>query len=42
MRCAGRPGRSPWGMFFLISVGDVIDRLKEEYSIPVESLIRLE
>ncbi|ANF22871.1 phosphoribosyltransferase family protein [Thermococcus piezophilus] len=32
----------PVGMFFLISVGDVIDKLKEEYNIPVESLIRLE
>ena len=35
-------GAKPVGMFFLISVGDVIDHLKEEYSIPVESLIRLE
>ncbi len=30
------------GMFFLISVGDIVDRLKKEYSIPVESLIKLE
>ena len=35
-------GAKPVGMFFLISVGDVVDRLREEYSIPVESLIKLE
>jgi len=35
-------GAKPVGMFFLISVGDIVERLKEEYSIPVESLIRLE
>ncbi|NJE61688.1 phosphoribosyltransferase family protein [Thermococcus sp. 21S7] len=37
-----RAGAKPVGMFFLISVGDVIDHLKKDYSIPVESLIRLE
>jgi len=37
-----RAGAKPAGMFFLISVGDVIDRLKKEYSVPVESLITLE
>jgi len=35
-------GAKPVGMFFLVSVGDVIEHLKEEYSIPVESLITLE
>jgi len=35
-------GAKPVGMFFLVSVGDVIEHLKEEYSIPVESLIKLE
>ncbi|WP_297534729.1 phosphoribosyltransferase family protein [Thermococcus sp.] len=35
-------GARPVGMFFLISVGDIIDRLKEEYDFPVESLLRLE
>jgi len=35
-------GANPVGMFFLVSVGDVIEHLKEEYSIPVESLIKLE
>lgn len=42
LEMCGQAGAKPVGMFFLISVGDVIDRLKEEYSIPVESLIRLE
>ena len=32
---------TPVGMFFLISVGNIIDVLKEEYNIPVESLVRL-
>ncbi|AEH23925.1 phosphoribosyltransferase family protein [Pyrococcus yayanosii] len=31
----------PVGMFFLISVSDVVDRLREEYNVPVESLVRL-
>ena len=35
-------GAKAVGMFFLISVGDIVERLQEEYSIPVESLIRLE
>jgi len=35
-------GAKPVGMFFLVSVGDVIEHIKREYSIPVESLIRLE
>ncbi|NJE05991.1 helix-turn-helix domain-containing protein [Thermococcus sp. M36] len=35
-------GARPVGMFFLISVGDVVERLKKEYNIPVESLIKLE
>jgi len=35
-------GAKPIGMFFLVSVGNMIEHLKEEYSIPVESLIRLE
>ena len=35
-------GAKPVGMFFLVSVGDVIEHLKDEYSIPVESLIKLE
>ncbi|MDI3474950.1 MAG: hypothetical protein PWQ79_780 [Thermococcaceae archaeon] len=34
-------GAKAVGMFFLVSVGDVIESLKKEYSIPVESLIRL-
>ncbi|BAA30803.1 256aa long hypothetical protein [Pyrococcus horikoshii OT3] len=29
------------GMFFLISVGDVIDKLQEEYNIPVDALVKL-
>jgi len=32
---------TPVGMFFLISVGNIIDVLKEEYNIPVETLVRL-
>ncbi|WP_457752093.1 phosphoribosyltransferase family protein [Thermococcus sp.] len=35
-------GAKPIGMFFLVSVGNMIEHLKDEYSIPVESLIRLE
>ncbi|WP_457742490.1 phosphoribosyltransferase family protein [Thermococcus sp.] len=35
-------GAKPVGMFFLISVGDIIDLLKDEYDFPVESLVRLE
>ncbi len=35
-------GARPVGMFFLVSVGNVIDRIKGEYTIPVDSLIRLE
>jgi adenine/guanine phosphoribosyltransferase-like PRPP-binding protein len=34
-------GAKPVGMFFLISVGDEVDKLKGEYPFPVESLIRL-
>jgi len=36
-----RAGSIPKGMFFLISVGDVLDRLKEEYNIPIDALVRL-
>ena len=32
---------TPVGMFFLISVGNVIDRIKEEYKIPVDAMIHL-
>jgi len=32
---------TPVGMFFLISVGNVIDRIKEEYKIPVDVMIHL-
>ncbi|ASJ16307.1 adenine phosphoribosyltransferase [Thermococcus chitonophagus] len=32
---------TPVGMFFLISVGDIVDKLKEEYNIPVDALVRL-
>jgi len=32
---------TPVGMFFLISVGSVIDRIKEEYKIPVDAMIHL-
>ncbi|CAB49405.1 phosphoribosyltransferase family protein [Pyrococcus abyssi] len=31
----------PVGMFFLISVGNIIDKLQEEYNIPVEALVKL-
>ncbi|AAL81859.1 adenine phosphoribosyltransferase [Pyrococcus furiosus DSM 3638] len=34
-------GAIPVGMFFLISVGDIVERLKEEYNIPVEALVNL-
>lgn len=34
-------GAVPIGMFFLISVGDFVDRLREEYNIPVDVLVRL-
>ncbi|WP_297515032.1 phosphoribosyltransferase family protein [Thermococcus sp.] len=35
-------GAKPVGMFFLISVGDIVEKLQEEYEFPVESLIRLD
>jgi len=35
-------GAKPVGMFFLVSVGDIVDKLREEYDFPVESLIRLD
>ncbi|MEO2151868.1 MAG: phosphoribosyltransferase family protein, partial [Thermococcus sp.] len=35
-------GAKPIGMFFLISVGDIVEKLQEEYEFPVESLIRLD
>ncbi|WP_010477032.1 phosphoribosyltransferase family protein [Thermococcus zilligii] len=35
-------GAEPVGMVFLVSVGDIIDRLREEYGIPVESILVLE
>jgi adenine phosphoribosyltransferase len=35
-------GAKPVGMFFLISVGDIVEKLREEYDFPVESLIRLD
>ena len=35
-------GAKPVGMFFLISVGDIVEKLREEYEFPVESLIRLD
>lgn len=34
-------GAIPVGMFFLISVGDIVEKLKEEYNIPVEALVNL-
>jgi adenine phosphoribosyltransferase len=34
-------GAVPIGMFFLISVGDFVDKLREEYNIPVDVLVRL-
>ncbi|AIF69231.1 adenine phosphoribosyltransferase [Palaeococcus pacificus DY20341] len=34
-------GAKPVGMFFLISVGDNIEKLKEEYNIDVDVLIQL-
>ncbi|WP_456368967.1 phosphoribosyltransferase family protein [Thermococcus sp.] len=36
-----RAGAIPAGMFFLISVGDEIEKLKAEYPFPVEFLIKL-
>jgi len=38
---AHQAGAKPVGMFFLMSVGDIVDKLQEEYNFPVESLIRL-
>ncbi|GAB6135991.1 phosphoribosyltransferase family protein [Thermococcus prieurii] len=35
-------GAKPIGMFFLVSVGDIVEKLQEEYEFPVESLIRLD
>jgi len=35
-------GAKPVGMFFLVSVGDIVEKLQEEYEFPVESLIRLD
>ncbi|WP_048148167.1 phosphoribosyltransferase family protein [Palaeococcus ferrophilus] len=34
-------GAKAAGMFFLVGVGDTIDRLHEEYKIPVEVVVRL-
>jgi len=34
-------GAVPIGMFFLISVGNFVDKLREEYNIPVDVLVRL-
>ncbi len=34
-------GAAPVGMFFLISVGNVLEHLKEEYDIPVEALVKI-
>ncbi|WP_461866472.1 phosphoribosyltransferase family protein [Thermococcus sp.] len=34
-------GAIPVGMFFLISVGNVLEHLKEEYDIPVEALVKI-
>ncbi|AMQ19068.1 phosphoribosyltransferase family protein [Thermococcus peptonophilus] len=34
-------GAKPVGMFFLISVGDEVEKLKGEHPFPVESLIKL-
>ncbi|AIU69808.1 adenine phosphoribosyltransferase [Thermococcus eurythermalis] len=38
---AHQAGAKPVGMFFLVSVGDIVEKLREEYDFPVESLIRL-
>ncbi|WP_297500447.1 phosphoribosyltransferase family protein [Thermococcus sp.] len=35
-------GARPVGMFFLISVGEILGHIKKEYDFPVESLIRLD
>jgi len=35
-------GAIPVGMFFLVSVGEVVSKLSNEYKIPVESLVKLE
>jgi adenine/guanine phosphoribosyltransferase-like PRPP-binding protein len=35
-------GAKPIGMFFLVSVGGILDSLRGEYEFPVESLIRLD
>ncbi len=37
-----RAGAKPVGMVFLVSVGDIVERLREEYGIPVESIVTLE
>ncbi len=34
-------GATPVGMFFLISVGNVIEHLKGEYEIPVDALVEI-
>ncbi len=36
-----KAGAKPVGMFFLVSVGNVIEHLEDEYKIPVRSLVRL-
>jgi adenine/guanine phosphoribosyltransferase-like PRPP-binding protein len=41
LEMCSQAGAKPVGMFFLVSVGDVVGHLNEEYNIPVESLIRL-
>ncbi|WP_297490937.1 phosphoribosyltransferase family protein [Thermococcus sp.] len=35
-------GAKPVGMLFLVSVGDIVEKLRDEYSIPVESIVTLE
>ncbi|NPA48309.1 MAG: adenine phosphoribosyltransferase [Thermococci archaeon] len=36
-----KAGARPVGMFFLVSVGDVVSTLEGEYKIPVRSLVKL-
>jgi len=33
---------NPVGMFFIVSVGDIVEELRKEYDFPVESLVRLD
>lgn len=35
-------GATPVAMVFLVSVGDIAEKLREEYGIPVESVVKLE